>query len=385
MAHNLRMNGGEYTCIWQSSEWPDWRYDLAALAQLLADASRAQGLLMGRLADIGMALRDQASLSALTEDVIKTSEIEDLFLNPDQVRSSVAKRLGIDAGGLCPLDRGQEGIVDLMLDATQNFAQPLTLKRLTDWHSALFPLGKPGIQVGVLRDDLQGPMQVVSGGLGKENIHFQAPPANTLNDQLDLFLTWFETKTQADPLIRSGIAHFWFVTIHPFDDGNGRIARAIADLVLARAEQSPHRFYSLSSQIRQDRQAYYRVLELSQRSDTDLTAWLTWYLSTVKSALARAQESISTTLQRAHLWESVQGLWLNPRQKLILTKLLENFQGHLTSSKYAKLAKCSQDTAHRDIQQLLEAEVLVQNPGGGRNTSYALRCLVRAPAVKQNP
>jgi Fic family protein len=359
--------------IYELPDWPNFHWDAAQLEELLASTRYLQGQLNGQLSNLGFYQKTETTLLNLTADVIKTSEIEDLFLNPDQVRSSVAKRLGIDAGGLRPLDREQEGIVDLMLDATQNFAQPLTLKRLTDWHSALFPAGKPGIQVGVLRDDLQGPMQVVSGGLGKENIHFQAPPANTLNDQLNLFLTWFETDTQVDPLIRSGIAHLWFVTIHPFDDGNGRIARAIADLVLARAEQSPHRFYSLSSQIRQDRQAYYRILELSQRSDTDLTAWLTWYLSTVKSALSRAQESIAATLQRAHLWESVQGLSLNPRQKLILTKLLENFQGHLTSSKYAKLAKCSQDTAHRDIQQLLQTGVLVQNPGGGRNTSYSLQ------------
>ena len=378
MAHNLRMNGGEYTYIWQSSEWPDWRYDLAALAQSLADASRAQGLLMGRLADVGMALREQASLSALTEDVIKTSEIEGEQLDVESVRSSIARRLGVNIGALAPVDRHVEGVVEMVLDATANCNARVTRDRLFGWHTALFPTGYSGlvrINVGGWRDDATGPMQVVSGPLGRQRVHFEAPPADRLESETDRFIHWANSASNEPPLIKAGLAHLWFVTLHPFDDGNGRIARAVGDLFLARADGSPQRFYSLSAQIQRERKASYDILERTQKQSLDVTEWLAWFLETLHRAVDQTQHTLDAVLARTRFWQR----WaapgsapLNERQVKLVNRLLDGFEGKLTSSKWAAIAQCSPDTALRDITDLLARGVLRKSDAGGRSTSYEL-------------
>ncbi|MCX7198774.1 MAG: Fic family protein [Proteobacteria bacterium] len=372
------MNSGEYTCIWQSSEWPDWRYDLAALAQSLADASRAQGLLMGRLADVGMALRDQASLSALTEDVIKTSEIEGEQLDVESVRSSIARRLGVNIGALAPVDRHVEGVVEMVLDATANCNARVTRDRLFGWHAALFPTGYSGlvrINVGGWRDDATGPMQVVSGPLGRQRVHFEAPPADRLESETDRFIDWANSASNEPPLIKAGLAHLWFVTLHPFDDGNGRIARAVGDLFLARADGSPQRFYSLSAQIQRERKAYYDILERTQKQSLDVTEWLAWFLETLHRAVDQTQHTLDAVLARTRFWQR----WaapgsapLNERQVKLVNRLLDGFEGKLTSSKWAAIAQCSPDTALRDITDLLARGVLRKSDAGGRSTSYEL-------------
>ena len=372
------MNGGDYTDIWQASDWPSWRYDLAALAQSLADVSRAQGLLMGRLADVGMALRDQASLSALTEDVIKTSEIEGEQLNVESVRSSIARRLGVDIGALAPVDRHVEGVVEMVLDATANCNAGVTRDRLFGWHAALFPTGYSGlvrINVGGWRDDTTGPMQVVSGPLGRQHMHFEAPPADRLQSETDRFINWANSASNEPPLIKAGLAHLWFVTLHPFDDGNGRIARAVGDLFLARADGSPQRFYSLSAQIQRERKAYYDILERTQKQSLDVTEWLAWFLETLHRAVDQAQHTLDAVLAKTRFWQR----WaapgsapLNERQVKLVKRLLDGFEGKLTSSKWAAIAKCSPDTALRDITDLLARGVLRKSDAGGRSTSYEL-------------
>lgn len=372
------MSGGEYTYIWQASDWPSWRYDLAAFAQSLADVSRAQGLLMGRLADVGMALRDQASLSALTEDVIKTSEIEGEQLNAESVRSSIARRLGVDIGALAPVDRHVEGVVEMVLDATANCNAGVTRDRLFGWHAALFPTGYSGlvrINVGDWRDDTTGPMQVVSGPLGRQRMHFEAPPADRLQSETDRFINWANSASNEPPLIKAGLAHLWFVTLHPFDDGNGRIARAVGDLFLARADGSPQRFYSLSAQIQRERKAYYDILERTQKQSLDVTEWLAWFLETLHRAVDEAQHTLDAVLAKTRFWQR----WaapgsapLNERQVKLVNRLLDGFEGKLTSSKWASIAKCSPDTALRDITDLLARGVLRKSDAGGRSTSYEL-------------
>lgn len=376
------MNSGDSIYIWQDQSWPDWRYDLAALAQPLADVSRAQGLLMGRLADVGMALRDQASLSALTEDVIKTSEIEGEQLNVQSVRSSIARRLGVDFGALAPVERHVEGAVEMVLDATANCAAPVTRGRLFGWHAALFPTGYSGmtrINVGSWRDDASGPMQVVSGPLGRQRVHFEAPPAERLEFETDRFLAWFNSTTSEPPLIKAGLAHLWFVTLHPFDDGNGRIARAVGDLLLARADGSPQRFYSLSAQIQRERKAYYDILERTQKASLDVTDWLAWFLATLHRALEQAQHTLDAVLAKTrfwHRWATPASAPLNERQIKLINKLLDGFDGKLTSSKWAAIAKCSPDTALRDITDLLTRGILRKSGAGGRSTSYELNDVV---------
>lgn len=372
------MNGGDYTYIWQASDWPSWRYDLAALAQSLADVSRAQGLLMGRLADVGMALRDQASLSALTEDVIKTSEIEGEQLNAESVRSSIARRLGVDIGGLAPVDRHVEGVVEMVLDATANCNAGVTRDRLFGWHAALFPTGYSGlvrINLGDWRDDTTGPMQVVSGPLGRQRMHFEAPPADRLQSETDRFINWANSASNEPPLIKAGLAHLWLITLHPFDDGNGRIARAVGDLFLARADGSPQRFYSLSAQIQRERKAYYDILERTQRQSLDVTEWLAWFLENLHRAVDQAQHTLDAVLAKTRFWQR----WaapgsapLNERQVKLVNRLLDGFEGKLTSSKWASIAKCSPDTALRDITDLLARGVLRKSDAGGRSTSYEL-------------
>lgn len=373
--HNRRMNNGEYTYIWQAGDWPEWRFDMAALAEPMAEASRAQGVLMGRLADVGMRLRDQASLAALTEDVLKTSEIEGERLSVVSVRSSIARRLGVDIGALARVDRHVEGVVEMVLDATAASRFPVTRERLFGWHAALFPTGYAGltpIRVGAWRDDATGPMQVVSGPIGRQHVHFEAPPAPRLEAELARFLAWVNAPAQMPPLIKAGLGHLWFVTLHPFDDGNGRVARAIGDLLLARADGSPQRFYSLSAQIQRERKAYYEILERSQRRSMDVTEWLRWFLDTLHRAVDHAQITLDSVLVKARFWRQWADAPFNERQAKVVNRLLDGFDGKLTSSKWAALAKCSSDTALRDINDLLARGVLRKNESGGRSTSYEL-------------
>lgn len=373
--HNLRMNSGECIYIWQAREWPNWRYDLAALAAPLADVSRAQGVLLGRLADVGMSLRDQASLSALTEDVVKTSEIEGEQLNVESVRSSIARRLGVDIGALAPVDRHVEGVVEMVLDATTNCAAPVSRERLFGWHAALFPTGYSGlskIKVGRWRDDAAGPMQVISGPVGRQRVHFEAPPAERLEAETSRFLHWVNAESSEPPLIKAGLAHLWLVTLHPFDDGDGRIARAVGDLLLARADGTSQRFYSLSAQIQRERKAYYDILERTQKGTLDVTAWLAWFLDVLHRAIDQAQHTLDAVLARARFWQRFAGTAMNERQVKLLNRLLDGFEGKLTTTKWAAIAKCSPDTALRDINELLAHGALRKSSAGGRSTSYAL-------------
>ena len=376
--HNLRMNSGDYRYIWQANDWPTWRIDYAALAQPLADVSRAQGLLLGRLADVGMAQRDQASLLVLTEDVIKTSEIEGERLNVASVRSSIARRLGVDIGALAPVDRHVEGVVEMVLDATSNCNTPITRNRLFAWHASLFPTGYSGlsrINVGSWRSDINGPMQVVSGPLGRQHVHFEAPSADRLEAETQRFLTWANSASGPPPLIKAGLAHLWFVTLHPFDDGNGRIARAVGDLFLARADGSHKRFYSLSAQIQRERKAYYDILERTQKQTMDVTEWLSWFLATLNRAIDQAQQSLDAVLVKTRFWQrcaASDSAQLNARQVKLINRLLDGFEGKLTSSKWAAIAKCSPDTALRDISELLVRGHLRKSDSGGRSTSYEL-------------
>lgn len=369
------MTNGDNTYIWQAGDWPEWRYDLAALAEPLADVSRAQGLLLGRLADVGMALRDQASLAALTEDVIRTSEIEGERLDAESVRSSIARRLGVDIGALAPMDRHVEGVVELVLDATARCEAELTIDRLFGWHAALFPTGYSGlsqIHVGTFRDDANGPMQVVSGPTGRQRVHFEAPPADRLAVEMGRFFEWANTSSKDHPILKAGLGHLWFVTLHPFDDGNGRIARAIGDLLLARADGSPQRFYSLSAQIQRERRDYYGILERTQKGSLDVTPWLKWFLANLATAVDAAQHTLDVVLVKTRFWQRWATAPLNERQVKLLNRLLDGFDGKLNSSKWAAIAKCSPDTALRDINDLLVRGVLRKSTAGGRSTSYEL-------------
>lgn len=361
--------------VWALPQWPHWTWDEGRIAKPLAEARHRQGLLIGRMQALGFRLREEATLTTLTEEVLKTSEIEGETLDPDQVRSSLARRLGIEVAGLVPADRHVDGVVEMMLDATQNFARPLTAQRLFDWHAALFPTGRSGLRrivVGAWRDDRDGPMQVVSGPVGKEKVHFVAPPADRLDAEVTAFLDWFNREPGSDPVLASGLAHLWFVTIHPFADGNGRIARAVADMALARAEKSAQRFYSMSSQIRHERSRYYDVLERTQRGTLDASEWLEWFLGCFERAIAGAQGVLERTLRKARFWERNSGQDLNERQRRILDRLLDGFEGKLTTRRWATLAKCSQDTAYRDILDLVARGILRKGPEGGRSTSYSL-------------
>ena len=370
------MKSGEYTYIWQAGDWPQWRYDLTVLAELLADVSRAQGLLTGRLLDIGLVLRNQASLAVLTEDVVKTSEIEGELLNIESVRSSIARRLGVEIGALAPVDRHVEGVVEMVLDATLRFDAPLTSERLFGWHAALFPTGYSSltrIAVGAWRNDANGPMQVVSGPIHHQRVHYQAPPAEFLPPEVERFLAWANDNTPEPALIKAGLAHLWFVTLHPFDDGNGRIARAVGDLLLARADGSPQRFYSLSAQIQRERKDYYDILERTQKGTLEVSEWLAWFLGALHRAVDSAHHSLDAVLLKARFWQQWAGTPLNNRQVKLLNRLLDGFEGKLTSSKWGSIAKCSPDTALRDINELITLGILNKSPGGGRSTAYALQ------------
>lgn len=373
------MNSGDYLYIWQAPDWPQWRYDLSKLAEPMAQVSRAQGLLLGRLTDVGLGLRDEASLAALTDDVLKTSEIEGEHLNVVSVRSSIARRLGVDIGSLAPVDRHVEGVVEMVLDATTQHAKALTPERFFAWHAALFPTGYAGltkISTGAWRNDAHGPMQVVSGSMTRQRVHFEAPPAHRLMSEMSVLLRWLNDPSPGDPaLIRAGLGHLWFVTLHPFDDGNGRIARAVGDLLLARADGSPQRFYSLSAQIQRERKAYYDILERTQKGSMDVTEWLRWFLDMLSQALGKAHGVLDAVLFKTRFWHELQGAALNERQIKVLNRLLDGCGGKLTNSKWAALAKCSPDTALRDISDLVERGVLLRTAAGGRSTSYELKPL----------
>ena len=359
--------------IWHLDQWPDLNWDLEPLTPLLTRAAHEQGRLLGKMEGLGFDLRNEAHLRTLTEDVLNSSEIEGESLPPEQVRSSIARRLGMDVGGLVTSGREVEGVVEMMTDATVKYDEPLTEDRLFAWHASLFPTGRSGmskISVGAWRT---GPMQVVSGSMGKETVHYEAPPAERLPKEMKVFLSWFADTSPMDPLFAAGLAHFWFVTIHPFDDGNGRIARAIADMALARAEKSPKRFYSMSEQIRIERNEYYRQLELTQKNGPDITTWMQWFLSCLHRAIEGADNSIGTVLNKARFWQRFAAESLNERQIKVLNRLLDGgFEGKLTSSKWAKLTKASQDTAYRDITNLIERGALKKDEGGGRSTSYSI-------------
>lgn len=361
--------------IWEQKDWPNLSWDTAALSPLLTKVSRAQGHLLGRMESLGFEPRAEAHLRTLTQDIVQSSDIEGEKLDTEQVRSSIARRLGVDIGGSIPTDRNVEGVVDMMLDATGNYSAPLTEDRLYGWHAALFPTGRSGmfkINVGYWRDDANGPMQVVSGPVGKQKVHYQAPAANSLQTEVAVFLKWFESKQVIDPLLAAGLAHLWFVTLHPFDDGNGRIARAIADMVLARSEETNQRFYSMSAQIRIERNAYYDILEATQKGSCDVTAWQEWFLNCLLRAIEGAHETLETVLAKARFWVRFAKAPLNERQIKVLNRVMDGFVGKLTTSKWAKLAKCSQDTAYRDILDLIERGALQKDPGGGRSTSYSI-------------
>jgi Fic family protein len=368
--------------IYQKPNWPHFTWNEASLAPALAGVRHKQGRLLGRMEGLGFEWRNEASLTTLTADVVKSSAIEGEHLDPIEVRSSIARRLGLDVAGLPPASRDVDAVVEMMLDATQRYDAPLTAERLFGWHAALFPTGRSGIHkitVGAWRTGAAGPMQVVSGPIGKETVHFEAPDASLLDDLMREFLAWFEESSVTDPVVRAGIAHLWFVTIHPFEDGNGRIARAIADMALARSDRSKDRFYSMSSEIELEKKAYYLELESQQKGDVDITPWLTWFLSCLERSIDAADHSLSAVLRKARVWERVNQKPVNERQRSVINRMLGDFQGFLNSSKYGKLAKCSHDTALRDIQELLERKILVRNPGGGRSTSYRLNELEQIP------
>lgn len=361
--------------LWERADWPSLTWDGESLSSQLAAVSREQGRLMGRMEALGFDLRDEAHLHTLTEDVVKSSEIEGENLDRDQVRSSIARRLGMGVAGLVPADRNVEGVVEMMIDATGNFREPLTAERLFAWHASLFPTGRSGMRtiiVGDWRDDRNGPMQVVSGPVGREKIHYEAPPAERLSDETDRFLTWFESSSGVDPLLTAGLAHLWFVTIHPFDDGNGRIARAISDMALSRSESSRRRFYSMSSQIRRDRNAYHGLLESTQKGSADITRWQKWFLGCLSRAIEGADDTLGVILAKARFWERFAKEPLNERQIAILNRVLDGIEGKLTTSRWAKMAKCSQDTAYRDMLDLVRRGALQKDAGGGRSTSYSL-------------
>lgn len=361
--------------IYQQKNWPNFSWDINQIAFLLTSVRHKQGKLTGRMMSLGFDLQNEAMLQTITQDVLKTSEIEGEHFNTDQVRSSVAQKLGMDIGGSIPADRHVEGVVDMLLDATQHYERHLDDERLFGWHAAMFPTGRSGINkitVGSWRTPETGAMQVVSGAMGKELVHFKAPLSENVPKEMDVFFDWFNSKVQLDPVLKAAIAHLWFVTIHPFDDGNGRIARAITDLQLARSDESKQRFYSMSAQIQNERKKYYEILENTQKGDLEITKWLHWFLSCLERALFHAEESLNSVLNKANYWNFLNTKSLNDRQKQMMNKLLDGFDGKLNTSKWAKITKVSTDTALRDIQNLEDQGVLVKQAGGGRSTSYEL-------------
>jgi Fic family protein len=361
--------------IHELPNWPTFQWGERGLAKQLAAVRHRQGRLIGRMQELGFALREEAVLRTLTEDVLKSSEIEGEILDREQVRSSIARRLGMDAAALPSADRNVEGVVEMMLDATQKYEEALTRDRLFAWHASLFPTGRSGMRkivVGAWREEKSGPMQVVSGPHGRERIHYEAPTAGRLDTEMQTFLDWFNGEDDSDLVLKAALAHLWFVTIHPFEDGNGRVARAIADMSLARSEESSQRFYSMSAQIRLERNAYYDILESTQKDDLDITPWMEWFLGCLDRAIAGAEKTLAIVFKKADFWKKHSAASLNDRQRDIIDRLLDGFDGKLTSSKWAIIEKCSPDTALRDIADLIERGLLKKDEGGGRSTSYSL-------------
>jgi len=362
--------------IYQHADWPDFFWNNESVAAPLAAARHRQGLLLGHMGSLGLLQRNEAILQTLSLDVIKSSEIEGELLDAAQVRSSIARRLGLDIAGLIPADRRVDGVVEMSLQATQNYTASLTAERLFNWHSLLFPPGAGGddrLRIGTWRDDSTGPMQVVSGAIGREHVHYEAPPAESVQAEMTSFLDWANQTGGIDPVLRAAVAHLWFVTIHPFDDGNGRIARAISDWALARSENTSRRFYSMSAQIRKERKLYYVLLERTQKGSLDITDWVQWFIACLDRAIEGTEISLSDVFKKERFWKGCAASSLNERQRLMLNKILDGFKGKLTSTKWAALAKCSHDTAQRDIQDLINKGVMLKNSGGGRSTSYSLK------------
>lgn len=360
--------------IYQYPDWPCFTWNDASIRSVYGEVCRLQGSVVGHMNALGFNLRSEAALTTLTLDVVKSSEIEGEFLNYDLVRSSIARRLGIDTVGIDDSDRNVDGVVEMMLDATQNYSKPLSGERLCAWHASLFPSGRSGlykIETGRYRT---GEMQIVSGALGKERIHYEAIPAHLVKKEMDIFLKWLNNpeQGQADMILKAAIAHFYFIIIHPFDDGNGRIARAITDMLLARSDQSADRYYSMSNRILTERKQYYDVLKKTQHSSGDITIWLEWFLSCLKNALIDTEQTLKSILRKSEFWKLHSNTAFNERQRLMLNKLLDGFEGKLKTSKWGKIARCSRDTALRDIRDLMEKRILRQEPHGGRSTNYEL-------------
>lgn len=359
--------------IHEQDSWPDFKWNQSAISELLLLAHKSQAKLLGKMESLGFNLQAEAHVNTITLDVLKSSEIEGEILPDDQVRSSVARRLGVDMKGTAVKDRRVEGVVEMMIDATKNFDHTLDQKRLFAWHAALFPTGRSGmsaITVGAWRKQAGGPMQVVSGALGKERVHFEAPESMRLKQEMKTFLVWLNTQNNQDTMIKAAIAHLWFITIHPFDDGNGRIARAITDMLLSRADDTAQRFYSLSSEIQSEKKAYYLVLEQTQKGSLDITKWLQWFLQMLVRAIVSSEEKLSDVLFKANFWQRHSKTIFNPRQIKMLNKLMDDYDGKLTTTKWAKITRCSQDTALRDIQTLIELRVLRREKAGGRSSGY---------------
>lgn len=358
--------------IYEYKNWTNFIWRETDINSIFGEVRNLQGKIVGQMNTLGFATKKEATLTTLTLDVIKSSEIEGEKLDYDQVRSSIARRLGINIAGLVPANRNVEGVVEMMLDATQNYQKPLTNKRLFGWHSALFPTGHSGmykIEVGRYRT---GEMQIVSGAMGKEKVHYEAVPANRVKEEMDRFLKWFNDNNKIDPVLKSAIAHFWFIIIHPFDDGNGRIARAISDLMLARADRTTERYYSMSSQILVERKQYYEILQKVQHSSGDITDWLYWFLYCLRNSLLATETTLRKILRKTEFWKIHESTEFNQRQRLVLNKLFDGFDGKLKSSKWAKIAKCSPDSALRDIKDLIDKGILRQEQQGGRSTNYEL-------------
>lgn len=362
--------------IHQNDNWPDFIWESEAVLNQLSEARNLQGRLIGKMESLGFELRNEALLDTLTLDVLKSTEIEGEFLNPDQVRSSIARRLGMEIAGSIDSDRNVDRMVEMMIDATHNCFKPLTADRLFDWHAALFPMGRNGvfkITVADWRKDTNGPMHVVSGAAGKEIVHFQAPDADLIESEMNRFLKWFNESNKIDLVIKAAVAHLWFVTIHPFQDGNGRITRALTDMLLARSDKSTQRFYSMSAQIRIERKQYYEILEKTQKGDLNLTEWINWFLSCLINALNSTDTILTKVLFKAGFWNKHSKTIINERQYKLISKLLDGLEGNLTSSKWAKIAKCSKDTAIRDINDLIYKDILQKETAGGRSTNYELK------------
>lgn len=361
--------------IYQNADWHNFTYFGDKVQNLLLEIKKAQGYLLGKMDALGFDVKNNALLQVLTENIIKSSEIEGQILDKHIVRSSIARRLGIDLGGETPVSRDIEGVVEMMLDATQNYTQNMTKERIIGWHAALFPTGFSGmykINVGNYRTDEQGPMQVVSGYAGKERVHYEAPPAEFLEFEMQDLIDYINSETEEDCLIKAGIVHLWFVILHPFDDGNGRIARALTDMMLARSDDSKFRFYSMSAQIQKNRKSYYAILEKTQKGTMDITNWLVWFLENLLIAIQSSGEITNNVLKKAEFWQKNASIVFNERQIKVLNRFLDNFEGNLTTTKWAKMCNCSQDTATIDINELIAKKIL-KRLGKGRSTHYILK------------